>query len=166
MFTEPKIEYRREQPYLGIRTQVTLEELGSGLVPQLHDEVLEWMEAQGITPSGLSFIRYNVINMEDKLDLDLGWPVAESLPGNERITPGVLPAGKYATLVYTGLENGIAGNAALIGWAEANGIQWDRWDDPKGDAFKSRYETLLTEPADEPDVTKWETEVAIKIAGE
>jgi hypothetical protein len=71
--------------------------------------------------------------------------VAEPLPGDERVKPGVLPAGKYASVVYIG--NGYTGNKTLIEWAKANGIAWDRWDDPdKGDAFRSRYEAHLTDP--------------------
>ncbi len=54
------------------------------------------------------------------MDIELGVPVASALPGNGRIAPGVIPAGRYASLVYTGIENGIAGNGVLIGWAKAN----------------------------------------------
>ena len=43
-------------------------------------------------------------------------------------------------------------------------IDWDRWSDPKGDAFRARYGTNLTDPAVEPRKTRWEIEVAIKLA--
>jgi hypothetical protein len=33
MITEPKIEHRNEQPYVGIRAQVTMQELGKVLPP-------------------------------------------------------------------------------------------------------------------------------------
>jgi hypothetical protein len=78
------------------------------------------------------------------------------------VTPGVLPAGRYASLIYVG--HGLTGNKTLIEWAKANGIAWDRWDDEKGDAFRSRCETYLTDPKIEPRKTKWEIEVAIKLA--
>jgi hypothetical protein len=74
----------------------------------------------------------------------------------------VLPAGRYASLIYTG--SGYAGNKALVDWAKANGIAWDRWNDAKGDAFCSRYESYLTDPKVEPHKTKWKIEVAIKLA--
>ena len=32
------------------------------------------------------------------------------------------------------------------------------------DGFGARYESYLTDPADEPDMAKWETEVAIRLA--
>jgi hypothetical protein len=77
------------------------------------------------------------------------------------VSAGVLPAGRYASLVYSG--SGLAGNKALIIWPKANGIAWDRWQDPQGDAFRARYETYLTDPKLEPRKTKWQVEVAIKI---
>jgi effector-binding domain-containing protein len=164
--TEPKIEYRAELPYAGIRTQISHQEMGSGIIPQLHDEVLAWIEQQEVNPAGPPFMRYYVINMADKMDIELGWPVAKILTGNGRVNADVLPAGHYASLVYTGIANGIKGNSVLIGWADENGLVWDRWDDENGDAFASRVEFYLTDPADEPDMSKWETEVAIKLADE
>src|SRR5579875_987471 len=98
MITEPKLEDRDAQHYVAIRTQATMQELGTGVIPQLHSEVLTWLRKQGIVPSGAPFIRYLVINMMEKLDIELGWPVASALSGEGRITPGTLPAGHYASL--------------------------------------------------------------------
>lgn len=165
MITDPKIENRKEQPYVGVRTQVAMGELGNGIVPQLHSEAREWMNKQGIQPSGPSIIIYHVINMADKLDIEMAWPVEKALISEGRIHAGVLPAGRYGFVVYTGDYSGLIGaNGVLIDWAKANGINWDRWDDPNGDAFRARYETYMIDPGDEPDPAKWETEVAIKIA--
>lgn len=166
MFTEPKLEDRAEKHYAGIRTQVTMREMGSGIIPQLYDEVMGWLRSQGLEPAGSPLLRYYVIDMAGKLDIEMGWPVAAPVAGNGRVNAGVLPAGRYASLIYTGVANGIAGNAALIGWAQERGITWDRWDTSQGDAFCARVETELTDPADEPDMAKWETEVAIKLKAE
>jgi hypothetical protein len=162
--TEPKIEHRPKQNYVGIRTQVSLQDLGSGIIPQLHSEVMGWLKSQDMEPSGASFIRYHVVNMPDYLDIELAWPVAQPVTGSGRVQAGVLPEGQYAFLIYTDVSKGTEGTGVLIDWAEANGIQWDRWDDEKGDGFRARYETFLTEPDDEPDQSKWEVEVAIKLA--
>jgi hypothetical protein len=75
----------------------------------------------------------------------------------------VLPAGRYAALIYRGVQNGIAGNAALLAWGAAQGLQWDQWSTPQGDAFGGRVEFFLTEPDVEPDPAQWETEVAIRL---
>lgn len=162
--TTPKLDERDAQPYVGIRTQVTMDELGSGVIPQLIDEVMSWLQDQELAPAAPPFMRLYVIDMAGKLDMELGWPLAAAIEGEGRVAVGELPAGRYASLIYTGVQNGIAGNKALIDWAEENGIRWDRWDDPNGDAFRSRYESFLTGPDDDPDPGNWDTEVAIKLA--
>lgn len=107
-----------------------------------------------------------MIDMAGEMNIEVGMPVSaipeNALSEGERVHPGRLPAGRYASLIYSG--SGLSGNKALIDWAKASGIAWDRWDDPKGDAFCSRYETYLTDPKVEPRKTKWQVEVAIKIA--
>ncbi|HEX6482454.1 MAG TPA: hypothetical protein VF043_26730 [Ktedonobacteraceae bacterium] len=65
------------------------------------------MGKQGITPSGAPFARYLVINMMALLDIEVGVPVAAALSGDGCISAGVLPAGRYASLVYTGIDIGI-----------------------------------------------------------
>src|SRR5262245_51830061 len=163
MITQPKLENRTEQHYIGIRTLAAIPELPT-VIPQLLGEVFAWLGQQGVAPAGAPLMRFHVINMESKMDIEMGVPVASALSGNGRVSAGVLPAGRYATLIYTGVTNGLEGNKALIDWAKANGIAWDRWDDANGDAFRSRYESYLTNPDDEPDQAKWETEVAIRLA--
>jgi effector-binding domain-containing protein len=163
MITEPKLEDRKEQPYVGIRTLATIPELPT-VIPQLHSEVIAWLGKQGLSPSGAPFIRYHVINMESKMDIELGWPVASALSGDGRISGGVLPAGRYATLVYTGIMNGMKANKALLDWGAEKGLVWDIYEAENGDGFGARLECYLTDPKDEPDLAKWETEVAIRLA--
>jgi effector-binding domain-containing protein len=162
--TEPKVDERPDVPYMGIRTQARVEELGSGLIPRLHGEVMEYLQQQGVGPNGAPFLRFHVINMADKMHIELGWPVAKALPGNGHVMPGVLPAGRYASLIYTGVTHGIPANQALMEWAEKQGLVWDTYESDHGDGFVSRYESDLTDPDDEPDMAKWETEVAIRLA--
>ena len=161
--TEPRIDYREAKPYVGIRTQTPMKGMFN-VVGKLFKEMNVWLKKQGIEAAGPPFLRYHVIDMAGEMDVEVGTPVAAALPVNGRVSNGVLPAGRYASLVYVG--NGYTGNKTLVEWAKANGLAWDRWDDAKGDAFRSRYETYLTDPAIEPRKTKWEVEVAIKLADE
>jgi len=163
MHTEPKIETRTAVPYFGIRLKAPISEF-SIVIPQTHDEVYDWLKEEGIEPAGAPFIRFHVIDMGAEMDIELGVPAVSSMEGNGRVKAGVLPAGEYATLTYTGVANGVPASAALVKWAGENGVVWDRWDDPNGDAFASRVEFFLTDPADEPDMAKWQTEVGIKLA--
>ncbi|SRR5258706_9703852 len=163
LITEPRLEDRKAQHTMGIRMRVPMQEMQK-VIPQLLDEVFSWLGKQGVEPAGPPFIRFHVIDMQGKMDIELGVPIAGALVGDGRISAGILPAGRYATLVYTGVKNGIEANKALIEWAAKNGIMWDRWDDENGDAFGGRYESYLTDPDHEADQTKWETEVAIRLA--
>ncbi len=158
---EPQIDERKEQPYMGIRVQTPMKGMGIVLT-KLFKEINKWAAKNGVEPAGPPFHRFYVIDMEGDMDLEVGIPVATPLPGDERVHPAVLPAGRYASLIYTG--SGYTGNKTLVEWARDKGIKWDRWDDPKGDAFRSRYEAYLTDPKIEPRKTKWEVEVAIKLA--
>lgn len=164
MITTPKIEERREQHYAGIRTQLTHTELPV-IIPQFIGEVIGWLSQQGIAPKGAPFIRYHVINMPGKLDVEDGWPVESPVKGNGRIAAGSFPAGRYASVIYTGRYDGlIEANAALVDWGKEQGIKWDNWEAANGDAFGARYESYLTNPDEEPDQSKHETEVAIRLA--
>jgi effector-binding domain-containing protein len=166
VITEPKLEDRREQPSVGIRTQVAMRELPT-VIPQLLGEVFGWLGQHGTPPNGAPFIRYHVIDMANKLDIELGVPVGGPVSGNGRVSAGVLPAGRYASLVYTGPYEGpglMNANAALLDWGAEQGLVWDQFDDPNGDGFVARYESYLTDPIEQPDPSKWQTEVAIRLA--
>jgi effector-binding domain-containing protein len=163
MITEPKLEIRPEQPYVAIRTQVAPQELPI-VIPQLMDAVGEWLGKRGVSPVGAPFIQYHVIDMPQKLDIGIGFPVDQIVAGEGNIQAGKIPGGTYATVLYTGDYSGLYdANRILIEWGKQNNVAWDRWDDPNGDAFAGRFEHYLTDPAEEPDSTKWETEVAIRI---
>jgi effector-binding domain-containing protein len=163
MITEPKLEDRPAQPYVARRTQVPMQELGT-VIPQLHSEVYAWLRRQGIAPAGAPFIRYRVIDMPGRLDIELGVPIAEAVSSDDPILADTLPAGRYATLIYTDVRRGVEGNAALLDWGARQGLKWDSWTTENGDGFGARLESYLTEPRDEPDIAKWEQEVAIRLA--
>jgi effector-binding domain-containing protein len=126
--------------------------------------VYAWLRQHGIAPAGAPFIRYRVIDMSAQLDIELGVPVARAVSGDDRIRADELPAGRYATLIYADVRRGIEANAALLEWGARQGLVWDSWTAENGEAFGARLESYLTDPQDEPDLAKWETEVAIRLA--
>jgi effector-binding domain-containing protein len=128
-------------------------------------DVFGWLQQRGIPPAGAPFFRYHVINMAAKLDVAAGVPVATAVAGDDHVQADVLPAGRYASLLYTGDYAGLMGaNAALLAWVGDQGLVLDRWDTAQGHAFGGRFETYFTDPSVEPDPGKWETEVAIRLA--
>lgn len=75
----------------------------------------------------------------------------------------MLPAGRYAVLIYKGAANGIAANKQLIDGIAEQDEEIVAHPSENGDAYKARYETYLTKAEAEPDQDKWEIEVAIKL---
>src|SRR5258708_25709581 len=101
MITEPKIEHRNAQPYMGIRAEVTMQELGKELLP-LWGEVYGWLASKGLKPIGAPLWRYRVIDMAAKLEIDIARPVAGAGAGANRINADILSPGLYAPSIYTG----------------------------------------------------------------
>jgi len=161
MIGEPRIDERSEKLYMGIRTIAPFRGMFA-VVDHLAKELRKWVNEHGIAEEGPFFLRYHVIDMNGPMDIELGFMVATHLPGDGRVQPGVLPAGRYAGLIYTG--SGLAGNKALLNWAKAQGLTWDRWNVPEGDAFRCRYEAYLTDYRREHRKSRWEIELAIKLA--
>jgi effector-binding domain-containing protein len=159
---KPRVDERPDEQYLGIRIQTPFKGMFTVIDKQLFKELRAWLKQESIEPTGPPFLRYHVIDMAGEMDIEVGIPVAKALPGNGRVCPGVLPGGRYASLIYIG--HGYTGNGTLIRWASENGLAFDRWADPKGDAFRARYERYLTDPKVQPLKTKWEIEVAIRLA--
>lgn len=161
--TKPTVDERQERHTAGIRLKAPIREFKK-VIPQTLSQVFAWAGEHGVTSDGPPFMRLYVIDMEALMDLEIGIPVAEPVQANGTITPGVLPAGRYASLIYTGSSRGYAGNKKLLEWGHKQGLVWDAWDAPAGHAFACRYESFLTDPGDNPDPKTWQTEVAIKLA--
>ncbi|HEY3975701.1 MAG TPA: GyrI-like domain-containing protein [Streptosporangiaceae bacterium] len=159
---QPQVTRRAPQPYVGVPFTVTM-----ATFPQAADagfpEILGWLGARGITPSGPPFIRYDVIDMDGELEIEIGAPVAAALAGGGRVQAGELPGGRYVTLVHTGPYDGlIAANAALQDWARQQGIALESSNG--GRRFRGRLEFYPTDPREEPDPARWQVEIAYLIS--
>jgi effector-binding domain-containing protein len=98
--------------------------------------------------------------------MEAGVPVATQVAGNGRVQPGEIPAGRYATVIHAGpYERLVDTTRDLLAWAEENGVQWQAHATGNAEAWAGRFEFYLTDPAEEPDPEKWETELAFLAAG-
>lgn len=164
MVTKPKIEYRLEQHYAAIRMAVPIP-FGKYLQPAWK-EVNQWLIDRGITSAGPAIIRYLTTDMSKKLDIDVGFTLDQAVPGDNRITADVLPAGQYATLLYTGSYRGkgiFNATVALLDWAKENHIVWNTTAKDNAEWWNGRTEFYLTDPEREPDPEKYQTELAFLI---
>ena len=166
MTGEPRIVERAGQPYAALPGRVTMATLAAA-IDSGYPELFGWLAARGIPPAGPPLIRYLVVDMDAELEIELGVPVAEPLEraagGGERIGAGLLPAGRYVSLLHRGPYDGLVGaNAALQDWARREGVPLETTD--HGRRWRGRAEFYLTDPRAEPDPARWETEVAYLVA--
>jgi effector-binding domain-containing protein len=161
---EPQIVSRAEEAYVAIRTQVRMEKIGAE-VPPLNQEVFGWLGQQGAAPSGPPFWKYNVIDMAAILEIEAGVTVASPLAGDGRVIAGTLPAGRYVTLHHVGAPETLMGaTSSLLDWAADQGLTFDASPSPQGERWGCRLEIYLTDPREEPDLSKWETQLAFRLA--
>lgn len=159
----PAIETRAEQPYAAIRARVTMD--GLGAFAARFGDVFGWLGARGIALAGPPFFKYNVIDMERELEVEAGVPIAAQADGDGEVLSGVLPAGRYATVIHVGHPSELVGAVqALFDWAEGQDLKWDVAAGADGEHWGCRLENYLTDPAEEPDMNKWETELAFRLA--
>jgi hypothetical protein len=55
--------------------------------------------------------------------------------------------------------------AALLDWAAEQGLTWDVRETEGGQRWGARLEIYETDPAQEPDMNQWVTELAFRLAG-
>jgi GyrI-like small molecule binding protein len=160
----PEITQRAAQPYAGISAWVTMAAVGS--VADRIPEIFGWLGARGIAPVGPPFFRYHVIDMERQLLVEAGVPVASAVAEDDGIIcGGILPAGRFAVMTHTGAPQTLMGaTAALLDWAAARELAWDVSQTDAGEKWGCRLESYLTDPAEQPDTSKWQTELAFRLA--
>ena len=154
---------RVEQPYVARRESITMTDF-----PRVADHLpvlLAELGRSGVEIAGPPFFRYRVIDMSADMVIEAGVPVAEPAPVAEPTFVDRLPGGRYATLTHVGHPDELmAVTARLLGWAQDRGLAWDMTPTPTGEVWACRLEALMTDPAVEPDMHKWETVLLFKLA--
>jgi DNA gyrase inhibitor GyrI len=103
--------------------------------------------------------------MERELEVEVGVPVASSVDGDDRVLAGVIPGGRYGSLVHTGHPSELMdATRVLLEWADKEGLAWDHVETADGDRWTARLELYETDPDDEPDMSKWVTQLAFRLA--
>lgn len=164
MSTAPEIVEWPARPYVAIPVHVTMAMIGT-VVPPLNGEVFRWLAERGAVPAGAPFWKYNVIDMDRELEIEAGVTVPQALAGDGRVVAGTVPSGRYATLTHVGHPSELAGvTETLLDWAAGQGLTWDVSPGEDGERWGGRLEIYLTDPAQEPDMSKWVTQLAFRLA--
>jgi effector-binding domain-containing protein len=162
MLSEPKFITRGEQPYAAIRLTLKQSEIPQK-APPLNDEVMGWLKAQAAAPTGAPFFNYTRMGPGEEMEMEVGWPTATVLKADGKMVTGTLPAGRYASVRYTGPYDGLYGaHSQLHEWLGKQGMVPRNW----GGADTGRS-TLLeiyeTDPAEVPDPQQWITDIAFRL---
>lgn len=142
----PKVSQKPAFPTLGIRLVTPF----AGMLKvrdTLLSELYQWLDQNTVTGFHTFFLRLHVIDMKGNMDLEVGVTLDSAHKGDARVKPGVLPAGRYATLTYR--EHDLRANALLQNWAADQGIAFDKTPSPAGDLWLCRYEAYVTDPRSE-----------------
>lgn len=159
--TQPQIVTRTEQPYAAIKAILRMEKFGE-VLPGLHPQVGAWLRSRGVQPAGDPFFKYNVVDMEREYEVEVGFPIAVAMTGDDRVLAGVLPAGRYATLRHVGHPDSLYdATATLLNWAKQQGLAFDVKGTGEGERWAARLEIYQDVPP--PDMNAWETDLAFKL---
>lgn len=158
----PRIETRAAQSYLAIAVEgVRQPEIGARL-PPLLPQLFAALAKRGVAPAGAPFFRYVSMGSGEGMSVDVGVPVAQRQEGDAELHADELPAGRYAVLTHLG---------SFMGVHEANLLLHDWLREHRIDAAPvngraspgAHVEVYVTDPAQEPDVSKWVTLVEVRL---
>ncbi|WLR95715.1 GyrI-like domain-containing protein [Shinella zoogloeoides] len=163
MLTMPETIEWGPKSYVAVRLPVVIP-FGQEVHPAF-EELFEAFGQAGVEPDGIEFIKFNVVDMP-RLEIEVGMTTDATIPLSGRLVNGVLPAGRYVSMTYTGPYDGLYdATAMLVGWAKEKGLQWDAQSTENGDVFASRLEVHDNNPSIEPDPAKLVTTLLFKLAG-
>ncbi|WP_439601805.1 GyrI-like domain-containing protein [Devosia sp.] len=151
-----------DRPYVGIRLKTPFPGMFAVATRALKD-LRVWSRANGLEEDGPYFLRYYHCDMREIMEIEAGFLTGAAPLNHPQIKGGLLPAGKYASLIYRG--NGLRGNQALMQWGRDKGIVFEALDPEQAESYLCRYEAYLTDHRVEPRKLLWDVELSIKLAG-
>jgi effector-binding domain-containing protein len=161
--TTPRIEQRTEQPCMFIRAEVSMGEIGTKVVP-LIPQLFGWLQAHDLQPAGPLFFRYNVIDMDGLMEIDVGIAVKKPAAGDAQVQAGSIPAGSYVTMRHTGHPDELMpATGYLLAWGQQHQVAWRKHPRGKAELWDGRFEFYLDGPDTEPDMSKWRTDLSFAI---
>lgn len=145
------IEHAAQQTAV-IRARVPVAELPR-FFSQGLPRVLAAIDAQQLVPSGEPFAYYH--GMPDgTVDVETGFPVNGLFASAGDVVTGELPHSRVVTGVHHGPYETLANTyEQMTAWAVARGLT----------PAAGMWEVYLTDPEQEPDPSRWETRIFLKV---
>lgn len=162
--SEIRVVRRDAQPYVGLPVQVSMSNWGDAMA-RIPD-VYAWLAQRGIPPAGPLVFRYRFIG-----DMEIPWNFELALPTATRIDVGAgemiadeLPAGLYVTATHHGHPDALFDSImAVERWTADHGLTQDTHDDKGRTIYAGRFEFYRSDPEQEPDMDRWETDLVNKL---
>ena len=100
MNTDVEFSEREPQTAMAVRVRSAAQDL-SDAFGRGYSEIGAYLAEQGVTPVGAPFGIYHNMDMEN-LDVEMGIPVPEALPGVGNVYAMEIPGGMWATKLHLG----------------------------------------------------------------
>lgn len=140
-----------ERNTLSIRTTTLAENLPQVIGKSLW-QVLDYLSTEGVQTAGPPFALYHNMDMSN-LDVEMGFPVNEKVPGNEEVKPSSIPAGQVAVDMHLGpYETMEVTYNKMLAALQEQGLEMDTF----------MYEFYLNDP-DEVSPEEIQTEIFMPI---
>ncbi|MFP4301327.1 MAG: GyrI-like domain-containing protein [Alkalispirochaetaceae bacterium] len=89
-----------ERATLSIRTTTPADNLPQ-VMGKSFWQIMDYLSSEGVQPAGPPYALYHNMDMSN-LDVEMGFPVNERVPGNEIVRPSSIPAGTVAVDMHLG----------------------------------------------------------------
>ncbi|MCK9519398.1 MAG: GyrI-like domain-containing protein [Dehalococcoidia bacterium] len=141
------------QPTAFIHLEATVATIPQAIAEALG-EIAPYLEESGIEMGELPFARYYDVQPE-KVVFDAGFPVSRPVTPRGRVQSGELPGGPAIVTTHFGLYDQMRpAYEALKQWAQEHGRA----------AAGAPWELYYTDPAAEPNLERWKTEIVQPLA--
>jgi effector-binding domain-containing protein len=100
MHTPCQIVEYPNRPVLSVRTHAAVQELPR-ILGDVYGSIMAHLGELKTQPTGMPFVIYYNMDMSN-LDIEVGFEVPAGLTGKDDLNPGVIPASKVVSLIYTG----------------------------------------------------------------
>ena len=143
-----QIVERHAQPAISLRVTTPREQIAPTFemaIPRLWNH----LTSQGAVPSGPLFACYHGYT-DEAFDVEIGFPLSAEIAGDGEIRMSQQPGGRMASFVHFGpYEELPAAWQSFLGRMREEGMR------PTGPCC----EIYLNDPGEEPDSSKWQTEL-------
>ena len=144
-----KIELRVIQPHqtASVRDTVAQGDVTEA-IGRSFQAVREALAKQGVAADGSLFVRWHEFG--DQVDMEAGLMIVSTITPDGNVKPGRLPGGPAVMAVHAGPYEGLkATYDAIEAWLARAGRT----------ASGGPWEIYLTDPSQEPEASKWLTEI-------